>query len=80
MTMRSPEQEDAIARARAEVTLFLLKYSRRMKTRAVEIALDLMMRDPEGDADNAGRRAAAQAGRELKLITRAAEAAFAAED
>jgi hypothetical protein len=76
---QTPEQEDAVARARAEVNLLLLKYSRRLKTRAVEIAADLMLKDPEGDPDAAGRRAVAQAGQELKLLSAPARRAILAE-
>ena len=62
----SQEQQDAVARARAEVDLFLKKYQRRLKTRAVEVAMDLMLKDPEGDPDRVGKLAAAQAGKDRK--------------
>lgn len=76
----TPTETDAAARARAEVDLFFNKYRRRMKTRAVEIALTLLSKDPEGDPDSAGKLAAAQAGKELKLITRASQTAISTED
>lgn len=78
--MRTPEQDDAVARVRAEVTLFMGRYTRRLKTRAAEIAVELMSVNPEENPDEVGRRAVAQAGRELKLLTRAAQTALLAQD
>lgn len=76
----TPEQNDAVVRARTEVRLFLSKYERRLKTRAVEIALELLAKNPEEDPDLVGKKAAARAGKELKLLTRAAQTALFLEE
>lgn len=65
---QTPEQVDAIYRARAEVRLLLGKYERRIKTKAETLALSMMLADPTRDPDEVGREAFEQAGREECLI------------
>ena len=65
---QTPEQVDAIYRARAEVNLLLGKYSRRLKTRAEELALSEMIANPTRDPDEVGREAFEKAGRETELL------------
>ena len=65
---QTPEQVDALYRARAEVNLLIGKYERRVKKRAENIALAAMIDDPTRDPDEVGREAFEQAGRETALI------------
>ena len=65
---QTPEQVDAIYRARAEVNLLMGKYQRRLKSRAEEIALSKMIADPNRDPDEVGREAFDQAGIETALV------------
>lgn len=62
------EQQDAIVRTRAEVNLLLGQYARRLKRRAEEISLGLMMEDPSRDPDEAGKAGFAAAAKEQKLL------------
>lgn len=74
---QTPEQVDAIYRVRAEVNLLLGKYSRRLKQKAEELALTMMVNDPTRDPDEVGREAFAQAGIECELIEADTQAARA---
>ena len=64
----TPEQTDALYRARAEVSLLMGKYQRRLKARAEDLALGKMIDNPSRDPDEVGREAFEQAGRETALI------------
>jgi len=74
---RTPEQEDAVQRARAEVNLLMGKYARRLKDRAEKLALIKMIDKPTRDPDEVGREAFEQAGLETELIEAGAPKAIA---
>jgi hypothetical protein len=74
---QTPEQVDAIYRARAETNLLLGKYSRRLKAKAEQLALTKMIADPSRDPDEVGREAFEQAGVECELIEADAKTARA---
>jgi hypothetical protein len=69
---QTPEQTDAIYRARAEVRLLVGKYERRLKTRAEQLVMLNMLANPQADPEEVGREAFAAAGRETGLISESA--------
>lgn len=75
---QTPEQVDAIYRARAEIRLLVGRYERRLKTLAEQKALVKMLASPSTDPEEAGRAAFAEAGVELGLITNEATPALTA--
>lgn len=65
---RTDEATDAVYRAKAEVTLLLGKYVRRMRARATEICDQMMAADPDANPDKVGYLAFKQAAEEQDVI------------